>query len=369
MSEASSPTPGQRFAQDLHRIRKAQGVSLEDLHEETKIPLGLLGQFEASGLFDHPMFNRVYLRSLVRTYARKVGLPIPLALDMLDRALEGKYAGELAAEYFDEPPPPPADASTGEAASEADPAAEEAPAATDAASTGAPPQDEPEPEPSTASGKPGAPPEAAPVTPPLARTVSERPAPGEPKPPPASVTTPEREGRRQWLIGGGILVGLVLLIVLIVVLTGDDGSPPTPDDTRTVGDTTLTAEHDTASLAAPPLAGAERTVGDTIDVLVVAADAPIRGIRITRDNDVRRPYWIEQGNALATPVRQRIAIERGLDAIQLFVEGYAYPISQRDPQGRLVITRSDVEAFVDTLTGPTTAPRVAADTIPMPPAP
>ena len=102
MSEAPSPSSGQRFAHDLHRIREDRGVSLEELHEETKIPLGLLEQFEASGLFDHPMFNRVYLRSLVRTYARKVGLPIDTALDMLDRALAGDYAGELAAEYFGE---------------------------------------------------------------------------------------------------------------------------------------------------------------------------------------------------------------------------------------------------------------------------
>lgn len=368
MSEASSPAPGQRFAQDLHRIRKAQGVSLEDLHQETKIPLGLLEQFEASGLFDHPMFNRVYLRSLVRTYARKVDLPIPLALDMLDRALDGTYAGELAAEYFDEAPQPPADTAPPEEKDETSAPSKEADAATPPASKegAAPPEREQEPAPP--SSKPGTAPEATPVTPPLARTVSEQPSPGEPKPPPASVTTPQGEDRRQWVIGGALIVGLIAIIVLIVMLTGDDG-PPETADTQPAADTTTAPEQDTTSLDAPPLAGADVSVGDTIDVLVVAADAPIQGIRITRDDDVRRPYWIERGNALAAPVRQRIVIERGLDAVQLYVEGYAYPLTRRDDQGRIVITRSDAEAFVDTLTGSPTAPRVPVDTLTMPSSP
>ena len=69
MSEASSYPSRLEFPSDLRRIRQERGLTLETLHEETKIPLGVLQDFEETGLFDNPVFNRVYLRSLVRTGA------------------------------------------------------------------------------------------------------------------------------------------------------------------------------------------------------------------------------------------------------------------------------------------------------------
>src|SRR5690606_37536579 len=43
------------------------------------------------------MFNRVYLRSLVRTYAEMIHIPTDTALSALDKALNGTYRGELLA--------------------------------------------------------------------------------------------------------------------------------------------------------------------------------------------------------------------------------------------------------------------------------
>lgn len=360
MSEAPSPSSGQRFAHDLHRIREDRDVSLEELHEETKIPLGLLEQFEASGLFDHPMFNRVYLRSLVRTYARKVGLPIDMALDMLDHALSGDYAGELAAEYFGESVETTATSASEEAtAPPDDDEASAAPAASE--DEDAPPEE------GKAVTEAGEPP-AARKTPPMARTVDDVAAsPGDPKPPPAPVRTPHSGIRRQWIIGGAVIMLLIALIVAIVMMSGDEDSRQDASSAP-ADDTVTTSAQEAVPLDAPTLPRTEATVGDTLDVLVVAADEPIQGIRITRDGDVRRPYWIEQGEALSVPVRQRIVIERGLDAIALYVEGYPYPVAERaeDDADRLVITRKDAEAFLERQSGSPSLPEVPTDTVAMP---
>ena len=37
---------GKRFAQDLRQAREEAGLTLGDIHEETKIPMGLLESFE-----------------------------------------------------------------------------------------------------------------------------------------------------------------------------------------------------------------------------------------------------------------------------------------------------------------------------------
>ena len=59
MSEASSYPSRLKFSSDLRRIREERHLALEALHDETKIPLDVLQDFEETGLFDNPMFNRV----------------------------------------------------------------------------------------------------------------------------------------------------------------------------------------------------------------------------------------------------------------------------------------------------------------------
>ena len=106
MSEGPAIEMGQRFSADLRRIREARGVSVAQLHDETKIPLSLIEAFEQTGLFDHDMFNRVYLRSFVRTYADVIGIEAEQALQGLEKALNRSYDGELAAAYLEKPAPP-----------------------------------------------------------------------------------------------------------------------------------------------------------------------------------------------------------------------------------------------------------------------
>jgi hypothetical protein len=205
----------------------------------------------------------------------------------------------------------------------------------------------------------------------MARTVEEQPeSPGEPKPPPTPVSTPESNVRRQWLIGGGVVVVVLAAVAALLLLTGDgdDSGANASAETPAPQDTVSTPVEETEPLDAPSLPRTDASVGDTLDVLVVAANEPVQGIRITRDEDVRRPYWIEQGEALAVPVRQRIVIEQGLDAIDLFVEGFDYPMEQDDGTlpDRIVITRSDAQDFIEQQSGAPSPPDVPTETLAIP---
>jgi hypothetical protein len=53
-----------------------------------------------------------------------------------------------------------------------------------------------------------------------------------------------------------------------------------------------------------------------------------------------------------------------LGHVEPFVAGYPYPESQWDTTGQIVITRTDVEAFVDTLRGAPATLTTTPDTIP-----
>ena len=95
---------GERFARDMRRIRETRNVSQDDIHEETRIAITIISAFEQDGLFEHPAFNRVYLRSFVRAYAGCIDIDPELALNHLERALAGEYENELAARILDTTP-------------------------------------------------------------------------------------------------------------------------------------------------------------------------------------------------------------------------------------------------------------------------
>ena len=107
MPDAPSYPSRMKFTSDVRRIREARTLTLEALHAETKIPLSVLEEFEETGLFDNPMFNRVYLRSLVRTYASFIGIPTKTMLEALDEALLDTYEGSLARLYLPDSAPQP----------------------------------------------------------------------------------------------------------------------------------------------------------------------------------------------------------------------------------------------------------------------
>jgi len=84
-----------RYARDLLTLRKQQGVSLETVYVETRIPKSVLIDYETSGLYYHESFHEVYLRSLTKAYALAVGLDVDRILSALERAMDGSYNGGL----------------------------------------------------------------------------------------------------------------------------------------------------------------------------------------------------------------------------------------------------------------------------------
>ncbi|MDX1546488.1 MAG: helix-turn-helix domain-containing protein [Rhodothermales bacterium] len=365
MPDAPNAASSAHLAQDLQRIREARGFSLDALHEETKIPLTLLRQFEETGLADHPMFNRVYLRSLVRAYAELVDLPTEAVLDALDAALSGHYDGQLMALDRDEEPEPEEEGEQQQEAAAAAAASASATTQEEAA------REEAEPEPEQPAEPPAAPTRAAPeeeTSPPGAarrpEPVQEAAASGSdwdsvsPSPSAAQRQQPaaRRAGRTavdddgslmKWVAAGGVVIVLAGGIWLLMSLLGNGEESPAAVQPVAAVDTTAA---DTT--AAPEPQRPQVTIGDTLNVVVVAQNGPVQGIRITRDEDLRRPYWIEEGQAKAFPALQRIVIEEQLSRIRLLLEGYPYPTDRRDDRGRIVITRETAQAFVDTLSGP-----------------
>ncbi len=389
----------------MRRVREARHLTVDDLHDETKIPLGLLEAFEQTALFDHPQFNRVYLRSFVRTYANVLGIEPDLALEALEEALSDRYTGLLAAEYLDEELDVRDEPKAGTEPAEADKsrrlgrpteadksqAPEEGSAEGDSAAPIRPkkrrtadkevPADEPTRTDKGASdrgagaagigaargetrrGVPSAEDEVRDVshlTPTTGEASSEAErSPGQEidetewtaqSPPRAKRTTGrdryrDRSGGIDWRwIVGVVAAGVVAVIVWIVISVtgGDPGAQqamPSAFDTTATVDTTMTEDTTVASRAVMP------TLGDTMNVQIIAAHDKVDPIRVTVDDDLRRPYWLDQGDSMIFRPTNRIVIEDLLDNIELSIEGAEYPTNRRDELGRIVITRDSLRAY------------------------
>jgi hypothetical protein len=315
---------GARYNDHLSRIRSRRNVSLEMLHEETKIPRDMLVEFEESGLLHHPQFNRVYLRSFVRTYAQAIGIKPDDALQALEESFEDRYEGNLATLYLGQKPKKkPVD--TGEAAggSETEVTAEpeaEAPAAVAAA-------------PSWLDQSPPAGTRMA--KPPVRAETSTR------------ATRPGSGGDSGDAAKYAALV-IVLLLVVAAALWFFLGRGGADGERQAVGPQVTQEDPALAAEPLPPPPEPEPVVlGETFTVAFVAAGGSVQGMRATIDDDVRRPYWIEEGESLNMNVRQRIVIDpERLGNVRLQVEGRDYPMDRRDELNRVVITRQDAEAFL-----------------------
>ncbi len=324
MSEGGNPDTGKQFAQDLRRIRESRDIPLQAIHEETKIPLNLIVAFEVSGLFNHPMFNRVYLRSFVRTYAEVVGLNIEKALAALDEALEGRYDGSLLRTPESEEEVAPAETPSVEEEEMA--AAVAVPDTTEQEPL--PPLPEPEPEQEEE-------PEPAVVAAPPAE---RKPAAERERP----VYQAQPEPSAPWGRWIGIAVAVIVAVGLIWFFLGRDRGD---QGVRTVADEQTTiAPVDTNQAPAP--APQPVAIGDTIEVTIIAARGPVQDIKVRVDDDVRRPYWIEEGESRVFTATDQMFIERQLEKVDLLLEGRPFPTDSVDEQGRIVITRASAEAFL-----------------------
>jgi cytoskeletal protein RodZ len=352
MLQESSKESGTRLARDMRRIREARHLTVQDLHEETKIPQGLIEAFEESALFDHPQFNRVYLRSFVRTYAQVVGIEADHAIGALEEALANRYAGSLAVEYLGEAPVKAAEI---EVRKETLPPEEEAAAELEDVSEPKRKTRDRSPTKRPSPRKSGAPAREEPRGPNLLSTTADTAAGYErvqeegpaaedwtSQSPPRGVKIAagsprefrnRRGSSRGWMIAAGAIVIFAAAVWALTSLVGDsdEGAETQPAaDTVAIADTLARAPVNI--LPAPPL-------GDSMNVRIIAANDKVDPIRITVDEDLRRPYWLNLGDSISFRPTDRI-------------EGVEYPTHRRDELGRLVVTRDSVQQYFARRTSP-----------------
>ena len=379
MPEDDVSAAGRRFARDLRRIRSRQNVSIDDVRDETKIPKGLIDSFEETALLDHDIFNHVYLRSFVRTYARTIHISPDDVSRAFEKVVEGTYRNELAREYLpdeareEEEERTEGTVDTDRAEKAADREREGDAEAIGAAGTGA------------AAGQQ----EEAPVTDrdqgaeaeeesvaekeedPAAgqrdelgaEADREEPSEASRERPPAwteksGSSTGRRSSRKQrerssdnsakWIAGLAAVAVLVVIMWVFVAPGGGNGGETAnvqTDNGEAAAEQTAAAEQEGSPTDAEPI-----TLNETMIFRVTAtSEDGVQDLKVTRDNDARRPYWIEAGASDTFQAQNRIVFEQQLDEINLQVQGYPIPTDQRDAQGRLVITRERAQGYLDSL--------------------
>ncbi len=96
---------------DLARLRKEQDLTLEDIRDQTKIPIRILQSIENDTIFSDIDENRTYIRSFVRSYGKALQIDEHLMRIALDQTEADQYQDLLQkvdpydpGEITDEPP-------------------------------------------------------------------------------------------------------------------------------------------------------------------------------------------------------------------------------------------------------------------------
>lgn len=363
MSEQPATGPLGQFLDDLSAIREKRNVSLDALRNATKVYPNVIAQFEVDGLKDHPLFNSLYVRAFIRSYADAVGIPPDEVLRAYDEALQGVYRRQLAIEYLDLPPEEikalraakvekvePVFAvdkfefekeEKRKAAAAANKTAIRARAASSAAVT------------DKADGR------AITFIPKSKQGADASPLANFADGAKDAVSSFFASGKQNAFVQWGLLAaGLMLLVLVVMQLISFQSDTPTLSDLQpaepaaTIPTETLSPIAATPdSLPAQPLATNTRrepvVLGDSIPVQIVAATGLLDPFRIKRDADLRRPYWLDQGDTMLVYLKNRAIIEDNLASMQILIDGFAYPIYRTDSLARVVISRDSVQAFLD----------------------
>lgn len=303
---------------DLATIRKQQNLTLEDIHDITKIPVHILQSIEDESIFEDFEENKTYTRSYIRGYGKALKIEDGVIVQALDDYEVGIYSGRLLGEEEDEDeeltPPPIA---TEEETKPEDPITsagddtDEEPAPTDEFSG------------KGLSGETGNKP---PQTPPSVNTVDWTNM--------GKKVTPHRPKSRVWL---GITI--ILLIVITIILFWYYQNNP---DFFGSGDTTSTVEssqnlsqpavvpdslqlnlenpEDTSSAV---VSESREALSDTLKMLVYAAHEKLEPVRVYTDvMDDLNPYWIEQGEAYEFTFVNLIRIRGQYSRMELMLNGH-----------------------------------------------
>jgi hypothetical protein len=167
-------------------------------------------------------------------------------------------------------------------------------------------------------------------------------------------------------ISGAIAIAMTLGIGIFFVTDSASGilSPLSPDEEVSQSSSKAPKADSGTSNPAPysqPLEGVDL---DSLLHATVVAEEDLRPIRIQRDSKLRRPYWIDQSQAVVFPFHTRIVLWGQLGKLRrLLIEGRPFPLEPvTDSRGRAIITRDEVRAFLDTVRTNAVDLEVKADT-------
>ena len=295
-----------QFIRDLVRLREQQDMSLKDLSVRTKVAHSTLEEFEQAKLLDNPLFNRVYLRSLAKTYAQHVGIAADVMMQALEEMLAGQYAGRLSPDYVEKDEDPGEEAQAPE--EEAVPDPPEAPEVVEDADAGSPAGDT--------------------FTAVMASVTNQV----------AALPSPSRRFRRRarsrslWIAGFLVLVaGAVAMAFWLFP------GPGVSSDGNSSGLALGDAPASDAQAAAEAI-----RFGSRIHATALATDI-VERLQVRIDDDLRRPYWIESDSALVFSFAEQIALERRLHVIRLFADNYEIALDTVDFDQPFVLTRDMLE--------------------------
>jgi len=318
------------LGKDISKIRKEKNLTIEQIQEETRIPLHILQTIEKGSLFEDIDENKTYIRSYVRSYAKALGIQNERIITCLNKAEAGLYNGELL-----NPPASQKDQTSDSSAEE-----------------GAEPTD---------SEKPSGPESKR------ESTISKHWSYDESARPEPSVHS------LNWAKVGDDLTSLqtysvinISLAVIALLIFGGliyffvfGGNPETPNmeapsepsgsvlsvdslDNEFINvDTTTTATPADDATTEPSIA-----LDDTLRLIVYAAYEKLEPVRINSDVTADTlPYWIERGHAMRFEFIDTIRVRGQFSRMELLFRGHVIQNFSEifsEPASRfLTITRND----------------------------
>ena len=347
---------------DLARIRKERELSLQELHEATKIPMRILRSIEDDSIFTDLDENATYIRSYVRGYAKALSIDDRQIIHALDKREKNAYAGSLQ-KILDNPPEESSDSETIEEKESSAPNTQ--------------PKDDSKGEmvhdhsPEFQSDS-------------KTKSSSRRTTPRSTSPDRSEIRSvdwadigqrfrPLQSFQPKTIIGAGFLLVIILVGSYFLFFnsadentgsndqqasavkessaaTSQDEAPQlnlVPETTKTASDTVDSEQTDTLigiSQQNQPL----EALPDTLEMIVYAAYGRLEPVRVYTDiMDSINPYWIEQGDAMRFEFVNEIRIRGTFDNITLILNGHVVENFREqfyNDQTRLVeITRSAFE--------------------------
>lgn len=363
MTRGAVQKAAKRFASDIRELRERRQISLSDVHRQTRISEGILTEFESDGLITNQLFNRVYLRSLVVTYARVIGIDESESLEALESVLAGEYDGSLLrGDQGDRAPPEDRSApvwedekseSTGgsrafsrDEEERPDPVVDfapelgQAPVVSDHERVARRFEFEGSTEAEEAEGS-GAP-SSERVHTEISTAIHDFVPPEEQR---GLIVRPHRF--RALALTTLVIVVSVSAIVMALRISerSDVAGGSSAEASQTEGQRLADARPPD-----PIPVPRDLVVRDSIAVTLVAARGALDPVRIQVDQDLRRPYWVENGDSITFAMERRIVVQDLLERLDVRVEGVPYPLDQFAGRERVEINRDSVESFVRSLT-------------------